>query len=79
MTRITIIDGHPDAAHPHFIHALADAYAQGAEEAGHQARRVTVGVLDFPLSCALKRSGRRARSRPTSQRRRRRSPGPSIS
>jgi putative NADPH-quinone reductase len=49
MTRITIIDGHPDAAHPHFIHALADAYAQGAEEAGHQARRVTVGALDFPL------------------------------
>jgi putative NADPH-quinone reductase len=49
MTRIAIIDGHPDATNPHFVHALADAYAEGAEEGGHQVRRITAGSLDFPL------------------------------
>lgn len=48
MTRITIIDGHPDPARSHFVHALADAYAEGAK-ARHEIRRVEVGALDFPL------------------------------
>jgi putative NADPH-quinone reductase len=47
--RITIIDGHPDTQPGRFIHALADAYAEGAEAAGHQVRRINVGELDFPL------------------------------
>jgi putative NADPH-quinone reductase len=46
---IVIIQGHPDASAPHFCHALADAYAQGAEEAGHSVERVDVARLDFPL------------------------------
>lgn len=47
MTRIALIDGHPDPA-PHFVHALADAYAEGA--AGrHELRRVTIADLDFPM------------------------------
>ena len=49
MTRILIIQGHPDASERHFGHALADAYAQGAREGGHEVRSVEVARLDFPL------------------------------
>jgi putative NADPH-quinone reductase len=48
MARVTIIDGHPDPAREHFVHALADAYAEGAETR-HEVMRVEVGALDFPL------------------------------
>lgn len=47
--RILLIQGHPDALIPHLGHALEDAYAQGAEAAGHEVRRVQVARLDFPL------------------------------
>jgi putative NADPH-quinone reductase len=47
--RIAIIQGHPDPAGNHFGHALADAYAQGAEAAGHKVTRIDVARLDFPL------------------------------
>ena len=47
--RILIIDGHPDPAPGHLVHALADSYGQGADEAGHAVTRVTVAELDFPL------------------------------
>ena len=47
--RILIIQGHPDVLTPHLCHALADAYAQSAESAGHVVRRVVVAQLDFPL------------------------------
>jgi hypothetical protein len=30
VTRVTIIQGHPDPAATHFGHALADAYAKAA-------------------------------------------------
>lgn len=46
---VTIIQGHPDPAGGHLCHALADAYAEGAEAAGHSVRRVAVTALDFPL------------------------------
>ncbi len=49
MTRILVIQGHPDPAAPHLCHALADAYADGASAAGHELRRVEVARLDFPL------------------------------
>ncbi len=39
---ILIIQGHPDAAGGHLCHALADAYAEGAEAAGHNIRRQEV-------------------------------------
>ena len=39
MTRITIIDGHPDPNGTRYVHALADAYAAGGEAAGHEVRR----------------------------------------
>ena len=47
--RIVLIQGHPDAITRHLGHALEDAYAQGAEAAGHEVRRVAVAQLDFPL------------------------------
>lgn len=47
--RILIIQGHPDASQAHFCHQLAEAYAAGAEAAGHLLRRIDVAQLDFPL------------------------------
>lgn len=47
--KIVLIEGHPDPAGTHLCDALADAYALGAEGAGHEVRRVRVAQLDFPL------------------------------
>jgi putative NADPH-quinone reductase len=47
--KIVIIQGHPDASAVHFGHALADAYAVAAANAGHQIRRIEIARLDFPL------------------------------
>jgi putative NADPH-quinone reductase len=47
--RILLIDAHPDPAGTHLCSALADAYAQGAQDSGHTVRRVRVAQLDFPL------------------------------
>lgn len=49
MTRILIIQGHPDPDPAHFGHALASAYAEGARAAGHTVETVTVATVDFPL------------------------------
>ena len=49
MTRITIIQGHPTPGGRHFCHALADAYAHGAAEGGHEVHVIAVAELDFPL------------------------------
>ncbi|MDR7270251.1 putative NADPH-quinone reductase [Pelomonas saccharophila] len=46
---VLLILGHPDAAGGHLCHALADAYAQGGRQAGHEVRRIDVAQLDFPL------------------------------
>jgi putative NADPH-quinone reductase len=46
--RITIIQGHPTRG-GHFCHALADAYADGAAQSGHEVRRLDVAAIDFPL------------------------------
>ena len=47
--RITIIQGHPDTQVRHFGHALADEYAKGGEDGGHEVRRIEVAALDFPF------------------------------
>jgi putative NADPH-quinone reductase len=47
--RIAIVQGHPDTGGSHFGHALAEAYAQAAREAGHEIRLLHVAKLDFPL------------------------------
>jgi putative NADPH-quinone reductase len=59
MSRVTIIQGHPDPAGGHFCHALAETYGRGACAAGHEVRSVDVALLEFPLlrSQAEYRSG----------------------
>ena len=47
--RIAVIHGHPDNTQRHFGHELADSYAQGAVNAGHEVRRLVVADMDFPL------------------------------
>jgi putative NADPH-quinone reductase len=49
VKRILLIQGHPDAHTRHLCHALEDAYAAGAQAAGHTVRRLHVAQLDFPL------------------------------
>ena len=46
--RIVIVQGHPDPAGNRLCHALADAYAEGAKEAGHEVTRIDIARLDFP-------------------------------
>jgi putative NADPH-quinone reductase len=48
-TQALLIQGHPDPAGGHFCHALAQAYADGVREAGHEVRTLDVAQLDFPL------------------------------
>jgi putative NADPH-quinone reductase len=47
--RIVVIQGHPDPDESRFCRALADAYVQGAQQAGHQIRRIEVAQLEFPI------------------------------
>ena len=47
--RIAIVQGHPDPSGERFGRALAQAYAAGAETAGHEVRTIDVATLDFPL------------------------------
>lgn len=49
MTRVAIIQGHPDPAATHFGHALAEAYAEAALAAGHEVKQIQVAALEFPL------------------------------
>jgi putative NADPH-quinone reductase len=47
--RVLLIQGHPDPAGGHLGHALAEAYAAGARDAGHAVRTLVVTQIDFPL------------------------------
>ncbi len=47
--QIAIIQGHPDPRGNHFGHALAAAYADGAEAAGNEVTIIEVAKLSFPL------------------------------
>lgn len=49
MTRIALFQGHPDCSQAHLCHGLADAYMEGAAEAGHELRLFDIASLDFPL------------------------------
>lgn len=42
MTKIAVIDGHPDSDPARFVHALAATYAASAREAGHEVRVIEV-------------------------------------
>jgi putative NADPH-quinone reductase len=47
--RILLVQGHSDPRGEHFCHALANAYATGARDAGHEIRTVDIAKLTFPL------------------------------
>ncbi|MDG4887962.1 MULTISPECIES: NAD(P)H-dependent oxidoreductase [unclassified Mesorhizobium] len=47
--RILIVIGHPDPSPERLCRALASAYAEGAERAGHVVRRIDLALLDIPL------------------------------
>ena len=47
--KILILQGHPDPAGGRLCHALADAYAAGAQEAGAEVRRTEIAKLEFPV------------------------------
>lgn len=47
VSRILIVNGHPDSASKGLCHALAEAYAAGAQEAGRSVQRIDVSGLDF--------------------------------
>jgi len=49
MKSILIIQGHPDSAEPHFCHALASAYGEGAVSAGHTVHTIDLARHDIPL------------------------------
>jgi putative NADPH-quinone reductase len=48
-SKLTIIQGHPDSSRRHLCHALADAYADAAEQAGHEVRRFEIADIEFPM------------------------------
>ncbi len=45
IANVLVLEGHPDASKRHLGHALADAYAAGAEAAGHTVRRIDIARL----------------------------------
>jgi putative NADPH-quinone reductase len=46
---ILVLDGHPDPANERFVHALATAYREGAEQGKHQVQTIRIADLEFPL------------------------------
>lgn len=48
MSRIVIINGHPDPDPHHFIHALARVYRTAAAKQ-HEVRQIDIAQLDFPV------------------------------
>lgn len=49
MPRILVVTAHPDPAPERLCRALANAYAAGAEAAGHPVRRIDLANLDVPF------------------------------
>lgn len=47
--RIVVIQGHPDPDPARLCRALADAYAEGAQAAGHAVTRIDIAALDVPI------------------------------
>jgi putative NADPH-quinone reductase len=49
MTRILVIQGHPDGKEPHLCQSLADAYCDEAQQNGHLVRRIDLAAVTFSL------------------------------
>jgi len=47
--QVVVIDGHPDPAAGRLCHALADAYARGAQSAGHSVELIRLAELEVPF------------------------------
>ncbi|TPJ27259.1 NAD(P)H-dependent oxidoreductase [Mesorhizobium sp. B2-7-2] len=47
--RILVLIGHPDPSPDRLCRALASAYAEAAEAAGHAVRKIDLASLDFPF------------------------------
>jgi putative NADPH-quinone reductase len=47
--RICLIDAHPDPAGGHLCNALADAYAEGASDAGLPVERIALAGFEIPF------------------------------
>ncbi len=47
VRNILVVNGHPDVASKGLCHALCEAYAGGAQEAGRSVRSINVAALDF--------------------------------
>jgi putative NADPH-quinone reductase len=47
--RILILDGHPDPSPDRFVHALANAYRDGAQAGNHAVMVIRATDVDFPL------------------------------
>lgn len=45
--KVLILNGHPDVKSRGLCHALAEAYATGANSAGHEVRQLNVATLTF--------------------------------
>jgi putative NADPH-quinone reductase len=67
--RVLIIDGHPDPRKSRYVHALAKAYAIGADAGGHEVRTLLLGEMEFPLLTSNEafRDGRPPRAISTAQ------------
>lgn len=48
MTRILLVQGHPDPDPARYCRALAAAYAEGARDGGHDVRVLDLGTLAIP-------------------------------
>ena len=46
---ILVVVGHPDPSPDRLCRGLATAYAEGAEQAGHEVRQIDLARLEFPL------------------------------
>jgi putative NADPH-quinone reductase len=49
LPRVLILQGHPDPAGGHLLHHLAQAYADGARQTGHEVDTLELTRLDIPL------------------------------
>lgn len=48
MTKILILQGHPDTFETHLCHAIAESYRTGAEQNGHDVQVITIAQEDIP-------------------------------
>ncbi|MEP0520537.1 MAG: NAD(P)H-dependent oxidoreductase [Hyphomicrobiales bacterium] len=49
MSKLLVVQGHPDAENAHYCHAIAEAYISGAVAGGHDIRQINIGELNVPF------------------------------